>query len=156
MMPISEIVEYLVTLVACCRRDKYTPISNEEVQLPVALQIVVKFFLVSFTCFISTMSTNFASVRTLCHPDLFCADIDHFNLQIISLIGCFSVSTLSFIMPPLIHLRVVSLPQFKKMHPDSVSYAQVAIDIALAVSGTILAVVATTVTLLKLFNSPDF
>ena len=71
--------------------------------------------------------------------------------DVISLLGCFTVSILSFVMPPLLHYKIVSIPLSHKKDHVMVEFAndavnpkvQIVFDVILTILGIFISVAGT-------------
>jgi len=66
--------------------------------------------------------------------------------DIIAIIGCFTVSILSFIMPPVLHLKLISYPQYMDDTSKLSSLLEYVFDFIMILSGLVLWIVGTVIT----------
>ena len=79
--------------------------------------------------------------------------------QVVSLLGCFTVSILSFVLPPLLHLILVTIPESQHYslnvaQPVTITRHIVA-DCLLLALGVVTFVFATGITAMEAFNGNE-
>ena len=79
--------------------------------------------------------------------------------MVVSLLGCFTVSILSFVLPPFFRLKVVSLPRFELIE-GQVSFFdsrvnQLLADVLMTLSGSVLCIVATSIVARQMMNNHE-